>query len=236
MAVEQKVTFCRICEPLCGMVATVEDGVVTQLRPDKDHPLSRGYACPKGIAMTDVQNDPDRVLHPLKRAGGPASSSASPGTRRSPTSPRGCGASIAAHGPQSVGWYMGNPGAFSYCHTLWVKGFLDGARHAALLHGRLAGREQPLRRVRAALRLAAAAPDPGPQAHALPADGRREPARLARLRALRAAGPRAAARRSSSAAAAWSSSTRAAPRPRGTSSTSPSAPTPTPGCCSRCST
>ena len=21
---------------------------------------------------------------------------------------------------------MGNPGAFSYCHTLWVKGFLDG--------------------------------------------------------------------------------------------------------------
>jgi len=26
MAVEERVTFCRICEPLCGMVATVEDG------------------------------------------------------------------------------------------------------------------------------------------------------------------------------------------------------------------
>ena len=24
--VEEKVTYCRICEPLCGMVATVEDG------------------------------------------------------------------------------------------------------------------------------------------------------------------------------------------------------------------
>ena len=33
---------------------------------------------------------------------------------------------IGAHGPQSVGWYMGNPGAFSYSHTLWAKGFLDG--------------------------------------------------------------------------------------------------------------
>ena len=35
------------------------------------------------------------------------------------------------HGPDSIGWYMGNPGAFSYSHTLWVKGFLDalGSRH-----------------------------------------------------------------------------------------------------------
>ena len=64
---EQKVSFCRICEPLCGMVATVEDGKVTKLRPDPDNPLSRGYACPKGIAMAEVQNDPDRVLHPLRR-------------------------------------------------------------------------------------------------------------------------------------------------------------------------
>ena len=45
----------------------------------------------------------------------------------------------------------------------------------------------------------------------------------------------AAARRSSSAAAGSSSSTRVAPRPPATSSTSPCAPTPTPGCCSRCS-
>ena len=67
MAAEEKVTYCRICEPLCGLVATVEDGEVTKLRPDADHPLSAGFACPKGIAMTDVQNDPDRVLHPLQR-------------------------------------------------------------------------------------------------------------------------------------------------------------------------
>ena len=79
---EQKVTFCRICEAHCGMVATVEDGRVTQLRPDPEHPLSAGYACPKGIAMTDVQNDPDRVLHPLQADRRRATSSASAGTRR----------------------------------------------------------------------------------------------------------------------------------------------------------
>lgn len=59
MAAEGRVTYCRICEPLCGLVATVEDGRLVRLRPDDDHPLSRGFACPKGIAMTDIQNDPD---------------------------------------------------------------------------------------------------------------------------------------------------------------------------------
>src|SRR5437868_11171981 len=65
----ERVTFCRICEAHCGLIATVEDGKVTRLRPDRDHPLSSGYACPKGIAMLDVQNDPDRVLAPLRRRG-----------------------------------------------------------------------------------------------------------------------------------------------------------------------
>ena len=66
---ENKPTFCRICEPLCGMIATVEDGRLTALRPDKDHPLSAGFACQKGIAFTEVVNDPDRVTTPLKRTG-----------------------------------------------------------------------------------------------------------------------------------------------------------------------
>ena len=52
------------------MVATVEDGRVVKLRPDPDHPLSSGYACPKGIAMADIQNDPDRVTRPLRRTAG----------------------------------------------------------------------------------------------------------------------------------------------------------------------
>jgi formate dehydrogenase len=120
MAAEERVTFCRICEALCGMVATVEDGEITKLRPDPDHPLSRGYACPKGIAMLDVQNDPDRVLHPLKRAGRPGEfeqvsweEALDDIARRLEPIPG-----------EKVGWYMGNPGAFSYSHPLWVAGFL----------------------------------------------------------------------------------------------------------------
>ena len=86
MATEERITYCRICEPLCGLVATVQDGELVKLRPDREHPLSRGFACPKGIAMTEVQNDPDRVTHPLRRLPDGGFERVSAGTRRSATS------------------------------------------------------------------------------------------------------------------------------------------------------
>jgi anaerobic selenocysteine-containing dehydrogenase len=126
MAVTERVTFCRICEPLCGMVATVEDGRLVQLRPDPDHPLSRGYACPKGIAMEGVQNDPDRVVYPLRRTGAPGEFERVTWEEALSDIAARLRALLDTRGPDSLGWYMGNPGAFSYSHTLWAKGFLDG--------------------------------------------------------------------------------------------------------------
>nr|MBA2349274.1 molybdopterin-dependent oxidoreductase [Solirubrobacterales bacterium] len=130
MATEEKVTYCRICEAVCGMVATVEDGKVTRLRPDKDHPLSRGFACPKGIAMAQVHNDPDRVLHPLRRQPDGSFARASWDEALADIGTR-LRATIDEHGGESIGWYMGNPGGFSYSHVMWVKGLLDalGSQH-----------------------------------------------------------------------------------------------------------
>jgi formate dehydrogenase len=107
------------------MVATVEDDRITKLRPDPDHPLSRGYACPKGIAMLDVQNDPDRVLHPLKKGADGEFHRVGWDEALDDIGER-LRAVIDRHGKKSVAWYMGNPGAFSYSHPLWTKGFIDG--------------------------------------------------------------------------------------------------------------
>src|SRR3954465_15148768 len=119
MPAEERITFCRICEAHCGLVATVHGGRVERLRPDKQHPLSLGYACPKGIAMTEVQNSPDRVLHPMRgdERVGWEEAIAEIGARLRGVRER--------YGGDAIGWYMGNPGGAAYSHTLWSKGFVD---------------------------------------------------------------------------------------------------------------
>lgn len=62
-------TFCRVCEPSCSLVAEVEDDRIVAVKPDRDHPVTRGFACHKGIAMLDIHNDPDRLDYPQKREG-----------------------------------------------------------------------------------------------------------------------------------------------------------------------
>jgi len=119
---EELATYCRICEPLCGMVATVEEGRLTRLRPDPDHPLSQGFACPKGIAFEQVHNDPDRVLHPLKRRPDGSFERVSWEHAMADIVTR-LRAIHAAHGSEAIGWYWGNPGAFSASHTLWLAAF-----------------------------------------------------------------------------------------------------------------
>src|SRR3954447_16469809 len=126
MPAEERITFCRICEAHCGLVATVDDGRVERLRPDPQHPLSHGYACPKGIAMTEVQNAPDRLLHPLRKTASGDFERVSWGEAL-----REIGDRLRAIPRTSIGWYMGNPGGASYSHTLWSKGFVDalGSSH-----------------------------------------------------------------------------------------------------------
>lgn len=64
---EKKHTFCRVCEPSCALVAEVENNRLIKLTPDKAHPVSRGFACHKGINFQAIHEDPDRLNTPLKR-------------------------------------------------------------------------------------------------------------------------------------------------------------------------
>jgi len=56
---------CNLCEASCGLTIEVVDDVVTSIRGDEEDPFSRGYVCPKGIALQDLQSDPDRLRRPL---------------------------------------------------------------------------------------------------------------------------------------------------------------------------
>jgi len=58
---------CTLCEANCGLSFEVENDRILQVRPDDDDPFSQGFACPKGIAIAKVHDDPDRLRTPVKR-------------------------------------------------------------------------------------------------------------------------------------------------------------------------
>ena len=58
---------CNLCEAICGLTITVDNGTVTSIEGDKNDPLSKGYICPKAFALKDVYEDPNRLKYPLKR-------------------------------------------------------------------------------------------------------------------------------------------------------------------------
>ena len=105
-------TFCRVCEPSCGLVAEVDDGRVLDLKPDFDHPITQGYACHKGIATLDINRDPDRLRVPLERAAAGAWVERSWDAAMAGIAGR-LRAVIDAHGIESVAMYTGNPLAFN---------------------------------------------------------------------------------------------------------------------------
>ncbi|MEL6342851.1 MAG: molybdopterin-dependent oxidoreductase [Myxococcota bacterium] len=116
-------TFCRICEAHCGLIATVDGEEIVRLKPDKQHPVSQGYVCVKGLAASDLHTDPDRVNQPLKRIDG----------QLKPISWEQALDEIGArvrqirrtHGDRSVGMYSGNPTFFSLQNVLFSTAFLD---------------------------------------------------------------------------------------------------------------
>ncbi len=104
-------TFCRVCEPSCGLVATVEEGRLLRLRPDREHPVTRGFACHKGIAGLDIHHDPDRLNHPLRR--GPGGFERARWDEAVEDIAGRLRRVLDAHGPDAVSAYVGNPTAFN---------------------------------------------------------------------------------------------------------------------------
>jgi anaerobic selenocysteine-containing dehydrogenase len=64
-------TTCFNCEANCGLLAWVdkETGLITKFEGNPVHPASRGRNCAKGPATINQVEDPERILHPMKRVG-----------------------------------------------------------------------------------------------------------------------------------------------------------------------
>jgi anaerobic selenocysteine-containing dehydrogenase len=61
---------CWECSVCCGSLLTVDNGRVTDIAPNPDHPYSKGAFCIKGIrGALGVTYGPTRVLYPMRRDG-----------------------------------------------------------------------------------------------------------------------------------------------------------------------
>ena len=69
-ALETKRTYCKVCMVHCGLVADVAGETVLKVRGDREHPLTRGYSCPKGRAIGRIHHLPDAFTHPMMRKDG----------------------------------------------------------------------------------------------------------------------------------------------------------------------
>jgi len=106
---------CNLCEAICGLVLEVEDGRVTSVRGNPDDPLSRGHVCPKGTALPDIEQDPDRLRRPVRRVGpaGEPRWEEIGWDEAIELAVTGLADTIERHGADSVAVYLGNPNVHS---------------------------------------------------------------------------------------------------------------------------
>lgn len=67
---EEIPTICNICHSCCGMLVTVENGVIRRIRGNPEHPQNAGRLCPKGALAKDMVYSPHRLTQPLRRIKG----------------------------------------------------------------------------------------------------------------------------------------------------------------------
>src|SRR5215207_8329576 len=120
---EERAAFrtCPFCEATCGLEVNVRGDEVVKVRGDAEDVFSHGFLCPKGVALKDLHEDPDRLRTPMVRG---ADGELRPASWEEAFAVVGdrLARLVEAHGRDAVAVYIGNPAA----HGL-----------AALLYGRV---------------------------------------------------------------------------------------------------
>jgi formate dehydrogenase len=116
-------SFCRICESLCGLELSREGGRITEIRPDREHFASAGFACVKGLKQMALYDSPDRLRQPLKRVGDEFREIS---WRQAIDEIGAKVRELRGISPHALGMYVGTAAGFGVLHPVFAKGFMDG--------------------------------------------------------------------------------------------------------------
>lgn len=70
MSTQTVISDCMMCVWDCGIKAHLEDGRLVKVEGLPEHPVSRGYICPRGEALPDYVYSQNRLLAPMLREKG----------------------------------------------------------------------------------------------------------------------------------------------------------------------
>ncbi len=122
MATEQRYRICPFCEATCGLELSIEGDRVGGVRGDDADVFSGGFLCPKGPAIRELHEDPDRLRQPLIKRG----DGHQPATwdEAFEEISKRLGAVLQEHGNESVAVYLGNPSVHNWSLSLYSRVFL----------------------------------------------------------------------------------------------------------------
>ena len=110
---------CPLCEACCGLEITTRGDQVLRIRGDMNDPYSKGFICPKGSALKQLHEDPDRLTSPRIRTDDGWKEAtwdeafAEIERRLAPI--------VEQHGRQALGTVLGNPNTHNLGGLLYVR-------------------------------------------------------------------------------------------------------------------
>ncbi len=113
---------CNLCEAMCGLEIKVIDQEIQSIKGDKNDPFSKGYICPKSMALQDIYNDPDRLKRPIKKVNGKWIEIS--WTEAYDMAVEGIKKIQKKYGNDAVAVYQGNPAAHNIGSMLFSSSFL----------------------------------------------------------------------------------------------------------------
>ncbi len=114
---------CPLCEATCGLELELDGERLLRVRGDADDVFSRGFLCPKGVALKELHEDPDRIRTPLLRQADGSFAPASWDEAFAVIDAR-LGGILGEGDRNAVGVYIGNPNAHNLANLLYLPVFL----------------------------------------------------------------------------------------------------------------
>jgi anaerobic selenocysteine-containing dehydrogenase len=117
---------CPLCEATCGLELHLEGKDITLVRGDRADVFSRGFLCPKGTALKQLESDPDRLRRPQVRRGDVWHEVSWDDAFAEVD--RGLTPILERHGRDAVAMYLGNPNVHNLAGTLYNRVLIQALR------------------------------------------------------------------------------------------------------------